>query len=83
LKILNDFTIRTFILLFYKTVLQSYILDKENKLNFKRLGMKSKLFGIAAALTKSRKFTMAIVGAQFLYLGYRYIKDKKQNKGKA
>lgn len=42
--------------------------------------MKSKLFGIAAALTKSRKITLALVGAQFLYLSYRYIKDRKQKK---
>ncbi len=42
--------------------------------------MKSKLFGLAAAMTKSRKITLAIVGAQFLYLGYRYLKDKKQKK---
>jgi hypothetical protein len=40
--------------------------------------MTSKIFGIAAALVKGRKFTMALVGAQFLYLGYKYLKEKKQ-----
>ena len=45
--------------------------------------MKSKLFGLAAGVTKSSKITLAIVGAQFLYLGYRYLKDRKQKKLKA
>lgn len=40
--------------------------------------MKSTLIGIAAALVKGRKFTMALVGAQFAYLGYKYLKEKKQ-----
>ena len=44
--------------------------------------MKSKLFGLAAALVKSRKYTLALVGAQFVYLGYKYIKDKKIKKSK-
>lgn len=39
--------------------------------------MTSKIFGLAAALVKSRKYTMLLVGAQFAYLGYRYLKDKK------
>ncbi|SDD94278.1 hypothetical protein SAMN05421636_102387 [Pricia antarctica] len=45
--------------------------------------MKSKLLGIAAALTKSRKITLALVGAQFLFLGYKYLKNRKQKKLKA
>ena len=40
--------------------------------------MKSKLIGIAAALVRSRKYTLALVGAQFVYLGYKYLKDRKQ-----
>jgi len=39
--------------------------------------MKSKLFGIAVALVKSRKYTLALVGAQFVYLGYKYIQERK------
>ncbi len=42
--------------------------------------MKSKLLGIAAALVRGRKFTLALVGAQFVYLGYKYLKAKKQKK---
>jgi len=42
--------------------------------------MKSKLLGIAAALVKSRRFTLALVGAQFVYLGYKYIKEKESKK---
>ncbi|WP_373516571.1 hypothetical protein [Pricia sp.] len=42
--------------------------------------MKSKLLGIAAALVKGRKFTLALVGAQFAYLGFRYLKERKQKK---
>ena len=44
------------------------------------MAIKSKLFGLAAAMTKSRRITLALVGAQFLYLGYKYIKDKKKKK---
>jgi len=46
--------------------------------------MKSKLFSLAATLVKGRKYTMALVGAQFLYLGYKYLKnrDKKSSKNK-
>lgn len=44
--------------------------------------MTSKLFGLAAALTKSRKFTLALVGAQFAYLGYKYLKNRKSKKAK-
>lgn len=40
--------------------------------------MKSKVLGIAAALVRSRKYTLALVGAQFAYLGYRYIKERKK-----
>jgi len=40
--------------------------------------MKSKLLGIAAALVRSRKFTLALVGAQFAYLSYEYLKSRKQ-----
>ncbi|MGB7393476.1 MAG: hypothetical protein WA913_03685 [Pricia sp.] len=40
--------------------------------------MKSKLFGLAAALVKGRKYTLLLVGAQFAYLGYKYLKDKKK-----
>ena len=42
--------------------------------------MKSKLLGVAAALTRSRKYTLALVGAQFAYLGYKYWKEKKTKK---
>ncbi len=42
--------------------------------------MKSNLLGIAAALVKGRKFTLALVGAQFAYLGYKYFKARKQKK---
>lgn len=40
--------------------------------------MKSKLLGIAAALVRSRRFTLTLVGAQFAYLGYKYLKERKQ-----
>lgn len=42
--------------------------------------MKSKLLGIAATLSKSRKYTLALVGAQFAYLGYKYYQDRKKKK---
>ncbi|SHI44631.1 hypothetical protein [Pseudozobellia thermophila] len=44
--------------------------------------MKSKLLGIAASLTRNRKYTLALVGAQFAYLGYKYIKQGKRKKEK-
>ena len=44
--------------------------------------MKSKLLGLASTLVRSRKYTLALVGAQFAYLSYKYIKDKKKNKSK-
>ncbi len=40
--------------------------------------MKSKLIGIAAALVKGRKFTLALVGAQFVYLAYKFRKERKR-----
>lgn len=42
--------------------------------------MKSKLLGVAAALIRGRKMTLALVGAQFAYLAYKYVKDKKKKK---
>lgn len=42
--------------------------------------MKSNLFGIAAALVKSRKYTLALVGAQFIYLGYKYMQERKSKR---
>ncbi|SDF08477.1 hypothetical protein SAMN05421636_11138 [Pricia antarctica] len=39
--------------------------------------MKSKLFGIAAALVKGRKYTLALVGAQLVYLAYKYMQERK------
>jgi hypothetical protein len=44
--------------------------------------MKSKLFGIAAALVRSRKYTLLLVGAQFAYLSYKYLQEQKQNQKK-
>lgn len=41
--------------------------------------MTSKIIGIAAALTKSQKYTLLLVGAQFAYLGYKYFKEKKND----
>ncbi len=44
--------------------------------------MTSKLIGLTAALVKSRRFTLALVGAQFVYLGYKYLKEKNEKKTK-
>ncbi len=43
--------------------------------------MTSKILGVASALIRSRKYTLLLVGAQFAYLGYKYlVKDKKSKK---
>jgi len=40
--------------------------------------MTSKILGIASALVKSRKFTLLLVGAQFVYIGYKYVREKRK-----
>ncbi|WP_192466530.1 hypothetical protein [Euzebyella marina] len=42
--------------------------------------MTSKVLGLASALTRNRKYTLALVGAQFAYLSYKYIKNRKKSK---
>ena len=44
--------------------------------------MTPKIFGIAAALVRSRKYTLLLVGAQFAYLGYKYIQEKRKDSKK-
>lgn len=42
--------------------------------------MKAKLLGLASALVKGRKYTLMLVGVQFAYLGYKYLKERKQKR---
>ncbi|WP_198439688.1 hypothetical protein [Pareuzebyella sediminis] len=44
--------------------------------------MTPKIFGIAAALVRSRKYTLVLVGAQFAYLGYKYFREKRKESKK-
>ncbi len=40
--------------------------------------MNASLLGIASALVKGRKYKLMLVGAQFVYLGYKYVKRKRK-----
>lgn len=44
--------------------------------------MISKLLGVASVLFKSRKYALLLAGAQFAYLGYKYLKKGKKLKQK-
>ena len=48
----------------------------------KHMIMTPKVFGLAAALVKGRKYTLLLVGAQFAYLSYKYIKARKKKSAK-
>ncbi|WP_262711081.1 hypothetical protein [Aggregatimonas sangjinii] len=36
------------------------------------------LIGLASTLVRKRKFKLVVVGLQFAYMGYRYLKNKKK-----
>ncbi len=44
--------------------------------------MISKILGVAATLIKGRKYALLLVGVQFAYLGYKYLKNGKKLKRK-
>lgn len=36
------------------------------------------IIGLASTLVRKRKFKLVVVGLQFAYMGYRYVKNRKK-----